>query len=158
MLHQQDPIPAHWPIAGCGEEVSTRRLEDRPLLAKQEQQELTEEATTRITRVIRSLADDRVERGVELTRPMHCDSCDVEKASAGAAIYGAYKLCNDCLLDFTIQLASGRVENVAGFMTKKTDEPGSSPPSDLLGSADRSSVKLKSLHGPDKLMPSNEPC
>jgi hypothetical protein len=139
-------------------EESTSRLEDRPLLAKQEQQELTEEATARITRVIRSLADDRVERGVELTGPMHCDSCDVEKPSAGAAVYGSYKLCNDCLLDFTIELASGRVENVAEFMTKKTDEPGSLPPSDLLGHPDRSSVKLKSLHGPDKLMPSNEPC
>lgn len=127
-------------------------------MAKQDQQELTEEARGRITRVIRSLAEDRVERGVELNRPMRCDSCGVEKPSAGSALYGAYKLCNDCLLAFTIELASGRVENVAAFMTKRTEEPESLPPSDLADQPDRASITLKTLHGRDKLMPSNEPC
>jgi hypothetical protein len=133
-------------------------VRERALLAKQDQQDLTQEAIGRITRVIRSLADDRVERGVELSRPMNCDSCDGVKPAAGSALYGSYKLCNDCLLDFTIELASGRVENVAQFMTKKTDGPESLPPSDLAGQRDRSGMSMKPLTGRDKLMPSNEPC
>ena len=127
-------------------------------MAKQDEQELTQEAVGRITRVIRSLTEDRVERGIELGRPMHCDSCDLEKGSAGSALYGSYKLCNDCLLDFTLQLASGHVENVAEYMTRKTEDSGSLPPSDLAGQRGRSSVTFKPLHGRDKLMPSNEPC
>ena len=137
---------------------SERHSRGHARLAKQDQQELTEEAVTRITRVVRSLADDQVERGVELARPMHCDSCDREQAPAGSALYGTYKLCNDCLLDFTLQLASGRVANVAEFMTKKTEEPRSLPPSDLAGERDRSTMSVRQLHGRDKLMPSNEPC
>jgi hypothetical protein len=127
-------------------------------LPKQEQHELTQEAVTRITHVIHSLVDDRVDRGVDLSRPMHCDSCDYEKPSGGSALYGSYKLCNDCLLDFTIQLASGQVDNVADYMTRKSEGPEALPPSGLAGQRDRSSLAFKSLHGRDKLMPSNEPC
>lgn len=124
-------------------------------MAKRDQQELSQEAVTRITRVIHSLAEDRVERGIELSRPMHCDSCDQEKTSAGSALYGAYKLCNDCLLDFTLALASGRVENVADFMTKKIEGPDALPPSDLTGLRDRPAVTRNPLQAHDKLMPSN---
>lgn len=127
-------------------------------MARRDQQELTDEAVTRITAVVRSLADDRVERGIDLSRPVRCDSCGLEKTSAGSALYGAYKLCNDCLLDFTIDLASGRVENVADFMTRRTDAPPSPPPPDTPAEAERRSVSLNPLTGRDKLMPSNEPC
>jgi hypothetical protein len=127
-------------------------------LPKREQQELSEQSTERITRVVRSLADDRVERGVELNRPMHCDSCDQEKASAGSSLYGVYKLCNDCLLDFTLALASGKVDSVSDFMTRQIDEPGSLPPSDVASRRDRSAASLNPLPGRDKLLPRNEPC
>ncbi len=127
-------------------------------MAKREQQELTQEAVERITRVVRSLVDDRVERGIDLKTPMHCDSCDQEKSSAGAAVYGAYKLCNDCLLDFTLALASGQVDNVSEYMTRKTEAPDIPPPTDLAGERERASVPLKPLPTRDKLMPSNEPC
>ncbi len=126
-------------------------------MAKRETQELTEEAVERITRVVRSLAEDRVERGIDLRGPMHCDSCDQEKPSAGAALYGAYRLCNDCLLDFTLALASGDVNNVTQFMTRKTEAPDAPPPSDLAGERERASVPLKPLSTRDKFMPSNEP-
>jgi hypothetical protein len=126
-------------------------------LAKRDQQELTEAAIERITQVVRSLAEDRVERGVELNRPMRCDSCSQEKSPAGAALYGAYRLCNDCLLDFTLALASGEVDNVAEYMTRGSDESGA-PPSDLTRHRDRPAVSYSSLHGRDKLMPSSEPC
>lgn len=116
-------------------------------------QELNEQTVDRITRVVRSLADDRVERGIELNRPMHCDSCDRDTSPAGAALYGAYKLCNDCLLEFTLSLASGRSENVADFMTKQDDTPS---PSDL--NSPTGSVSVRPLQSRDKLMPSNEPC
>ena len=92
---------------------------------------------------------------------MNCDSCDLEKQSAGSALYGTYKLCNDCLLDFTLSLASGRAESVTDFMTKRTESPGSlPPPSDLADQRDRASPYLaRNPHpGTDKLMPSNEPC
>ena len=127
-------------------------------MPKRDQQELTQEAVERITRVVRSLAEDRVERGVDLSRPMHCDSCDLEKPAAGSAMYGAYKLCNDCLLDFTLKLASGEVDNVVDFMTRTSDGPGPIPPSDLTSQPDRSAVSRNPLQGRDKLMPSNEPC
>jgi hypothetical protein len=104
---------------------------------------------------VRSLADDRVERGVDLSRPMHCDSCGLDKPPAGSAVYGSYKLCNDCLLDFTLQLASGKVDNVVDFMTRRDDNL---PPSDLESPRDRRAISLQSLSGRDKLMPSNEPC
>lgn len=116
-------------------------------------QELNEQTVDRITRVVRSMADDRVDRGIELNRTMHCDSCDQDTTPAGAALYGAYKLCNDCLLDFTLSLASGRSENIADFMTKRDDTP---PPTDLNNPA--GSVSVRPLQSRDKLMPSNEPC
>lgn len=125
-------------------------------MVKREQQDLSEQAIDRITRVVRSLAEDRVERGVDLNRPMHCDSCDLDKPPAGSAMYGSYKLCNDCLLDFTLRLASGAVDNVAEFMTKQDDN--APPSSDLESHRDRRAVPLHSLPGRDKLMPSNEPC
>lgn len=127
-------------------------------MARREQQELSQEALARITRSIRSLADDRVERGFDLSRSMHCDSCDQDKSSAGATTYGAYKLCNDCLLDFTLALASGQVENVVDFMTRRTDDDGSRLPPDLAEQRDRSTLAYNSVHTRDKLLPSNEPC
>jgi hypothetical protein len=98
-----------------------------------------------------------VERGVDLDRPMHCDSCNQERAAGGSALYGAYKLCNDCLLDFTLALATGKVDNVAEYMTRRTDDDPPVPP-DLESQRDRHAASLKPLAGRDKLMPSNEPC
>jgi hypothetical protein len=112
----------------------------------------------RITRSIRSLTEDQVERGFDLGRPMHCDSCIQDKAPSGATVYGAYKLCNDCLLDFTVALASGTVEHVAEFMTRATDDDSNVPPSDLAGQRDRMIVTRPSLQPREKLLPSNEPC
>ncbi|GAC1323242.1 MAG: hypothetical protein NVSMB22_10760 [Chloroflexota bacterium] len=126
-------------------------------MAKREQQELSQDALTRIQSVIRSLQEDRVERGVELGSPMRCDSCMQEKPAAGSAMYGTYKLCNDCLLDFTVALASGRVGNVADFMMRRTEDGEARPPSDLTEHRERSSAQYSRL-APDKLMPSNEPC
>jgi hypothetical protein len=129
------------------------------ILAKREPIELSEESRGRIVRVVRSMADDRVERGVELNRAMHCHSCDQEKSAAGSALYGAYRLCNDCLLEFTLALASGTVDSVAEFMTRTPGGSGALPPSDLDGGRDRPSIQqLNPLSGRDKLMPSNEPC
>lgn len=127
-------------------------------MPKRDVQELSPASVERITRVIRSLTEDRIERGIDLGRPMHCDSCDTEKPAAGSAQYGAYNLCNDCLLDFTLSLASGRVDNVSEYMMRKTDDSDSVPPSDLAGQLDRSGVPVRPLPGRDKLMPSNEPC
>jgi len=73
-------------------------------------------------------------------------------------MYGAYKLCNDCLLDFTVALASGRVASVVEFMTRTSDGPDSAPPPDLSEQHERSSVKYNARLSRDKLMPSNEPC
>lgn len=124
------------------------------VLAKRQSQELSEQATLRITNVVRSLAEDRVERGIELARPMHCESCDLEKPSAGSALYGEYRLCNDCLLEFTLSLASGAVENVSEFMTRRTDDE---PPSASdLPRSERPAI-VRPLAGREKLMPRNEP-
>ncbi|MGI8827026.1 MAG: hypothetical protein ACR2JC_15560 [Chloroflexota bacterium] len=127
-------------------------------MAEQEPQELSQDALARIESVVRSLQEDRVERGVALAIPMRCDSCQDEKSSAGSAMYGAYKLCNDCLLDFTVALASGRVASVVEFMTRTSDGPDSAPPPDLSEQHERSSVKYNARLSRDKLMPSNEPC
>ena len=127
-------------------------------LAKRQQQELSEAAAERITRVVRSLADDRVERGVDLSRPMMCDSCDREKASAGSALFGAYKLCNDCLLEFTFALARGSVETAAEYMTSQPDGDEQLPPSDLSDQPERSVLSFGPIPGRDKLVPRNEPC
>ncbi|GAC1445537.1 MAG: hypothetical protein NVSMB52_06940 [Chloroflexota bacterium] len=89
---------------------------------------------------------------------MHCDSCDVEKPSAGAALYGAYKLCNDCLLDFTLALAAQRVENVSEFMTRDFDGATDTPAAQLTAQRDRLSVPVNTLQGREKLQPRNEPC
>lgn len=124
-------------------------------MSNREPHELTELARDRIVNVVRSLADDRVERGVDLNRPMHCDSCDQDKAPAGATLYGAYRFCNDCLLDFTLSLASGTVENVAEYMTRRTDEPVSlAPPPDFNTVRDRQSLNSRPR---DKFMPGHEP-
>jgi hypothetical protein len=127
-------------------------------LPRREQQELTDQAVERITRVVRSLAEDRVERGVDLNRPMHCDSCAQEKASAGSSLFGHYKFCNDCLLEFTLALASGAVDSVDGFMTRPSDSDRSAPPSDFTPSRDAQAVSRSPLPARDKLMPHNEPC
>jgi hypothetical protein len=88
---------------------------------------------------------------------MHCDSCDVEKASAGSALYGAYKLCNDCLLDFTLSIASGKVDTVAEYMTRSTDGPSElPPPTDLSTRRDRQSIPVRQPR--EKLLPGHEPC
>jgi hypothetical protein len=127
-------------------------------LAKSEQTELTPEAEERITRIVRSLGDDRVDRGVDLSRPMHCSSCDEEKSPLGATQYGIYQLCNDCLLDFTLALARGDIENVAQYMTKRPDvEPGSEPPQSPSAAPTRSGT-MPQFTRSDKLVPRNEPC
>lgn len=124
-------------------------------LARKERQELTPNAVDRITKVVRSLAEDQVDRGVDLNRQMHCDSCGRDTSPHGSAMYGTYKLCNDCLLDFTLKLASGEADNVAEYMTKRDDNP---PPSDLDNPRIDRAVSYQPLPGRDKLMPSNEPC
>lgn len=89
---------------------------------------------------------------------MRCDSCDQDKPSAGSALYGVYKLCNDCLLDFTLALASGEVNSVADFMTRNADGSPLLPP-DSGGHLERSaSLSRNPLQPRDKLRPSNEPC
>lgn len=124
-------------------------------MARREPQELSELATERITRVVHTLVEDGVERGIDLSRPMHCDSCDQERAPAGSALYGAYRLCNQCLLDFTLALASGQVENVAEYMTRRSD---GFPPSDLTTHRDRPAYTVNPVVSRDKLVPRNEPC
>jgi hypothetical protein len=127
-------------------------------LAKREQHELSQDAVNRIMRVVRSLADDRVDRGVDLNRTMRCDSCGQEKSPQGAAQYGAYQLCNDCLLDFTLALASNQVGNVAEYMTRKEEGGVDASVYESGQVRDRSPVMRGSLHVRDTLMPSNEPC
>jgi hypothetical protein len=131
--------------------------EGRPSLPTREQQELSDLAVERITQVVRSLTDDRVDRGVDLSRPMHCDSCNQERASAGSSLYGNYSLCNDCLLEFTLALASGSVATVDGFMTRPSDDEGP-PPSDFDTRRDVPAASRSPLQGRDKLLPRNEPC
>ena len=126
-------------------------------MAKHETTELTEQAVERITASIRSLIEDKVDRGIDLGRPVHCDSCDQDRPPNGAVVYGAYKLCNDCLLDFTLQLASGRATSVAEYMTRRPEDGGAMP-SQLTEPHDLSSFSRPAIQPRDKLMPSNEPC
>ena len=123
-------------------------------MARKPQVELPESTVERITVNIRSMVDDRVDRGVDLMRSMHCDSCGEEKYSKGSTIYGAYKLCNDCLLEVTLAFASGQIETVVDFMTHRIDGPDLPI---LEDERERSSVTRNALHGRDKFMPSNEP-
>jgi hypothetical protein len=124
-----------------------------------ERTDLSPEAEERIAGVIRSLVDDHVDRGVDLGRPFRCDSCDREQSPLGATEYGAYALCNDCLLEFTLSLARGEIENVAEYMTKRPDEPSSPPPSEPAATTRSRSVTNPPITARgDKLMPSNEPC
>lgn len=127
-------------------------------MAQPDRAELSDEAEQRITEAVRGLAADRVDRGVDINRPMRCDSCDVEKSPYGSSQYGTYALCNDCLLEFTLLLARGEVDNVAEYMTKRPeDDDGplhiNSAPSTVEQSSLRSLPKRA-----EKLMPSNEPC
>ncbi|HZS93941.1 MAG TPA: hypothetical protein VFA78_04030 [Chloroflexota bacterium] len=123
-------------------------------MARREEQELSEDTVDRITRGIRSLSDDRVDRGVELDRPMRCDACGLEKPGDGAARYGAYQLCNDCLLDFTLRLARGSVANVVDYMRR----PDSGEPVTELTEPRERSRAVNSLPTRDRLVPGNEPC
>ncbi|GEM_PF-1757783 len=134
---------------------ATNRHEGGGLLARDQQHELTPQAVERITAVVRSLADDQVDRGIDLGRPMACDSCGEEKSPRGASVYGSYKLCNDCLLDFTLRLARGEVNNVAEFMTKRAE---GTPPVMVAGDRDRANVQFSAFQARDTLRPSNEPC
>jgi hypothetical protein len=88
---------------------------------------------------------------------MHCDSCDREKTPLGSSQYGAYALCNDCLLEFTLLLARGDVENVAEYMTKRPEDVTGlpAPPPARLESAGAVQPLPKRS---EKLLPSNEPC
>lgn len=123
-------------------------------MARREEQELSEGTVERITRGIRSLSKDRVDRGVEPDRPMRCDSCGAEKSGAGAARYGAYQLCNDCLLDFTLRLARGSVDNVVDYMRR----PDTGTPVSELTEPRERSVSLNPMPARDRLVPGNEPC
>jgi hypothetical protein len=125
-------------------------------LAKKNQLDLNDSTIERITLNVHSMVDDRVERGIDLTRSMRCDSCGEEKPAAGSSLYGAYKLCNDCLLDLTIAIASGRVETVVDFMTNQV-EGEAPPPASLAEERDRQTIARSALHSRDKLLPSNEP-
>jgi hypothetical protein len=121
--------------------------------------DLSPEAEERIVGVVRSLADDHVDRGVDLGRPFRCDSCDVEKTPLGATQYGAYALCNECLLEFTLSLARGEIENVAEYMTKRPDESSSTLRSESAATASARSIANPPIPARgEKLLPSNEPC
>lgn len=125
-------------------------------MAQSDPNALSPSAEQRITDVVRGLIDDHVDRGVDLSRPMHCDSCDLEKSPLGSSQYGAYALCNDCLLEFTLMLARGDVENVAEYMTKRPDEESGlimPPPTHF---ETHTSHQVLPKRG-EKLMPSNEP-
>lgn len=124
-------------------------------MARKPQFDLPESAITRITENVRSMTDDRVERGIDLSKAMECDSCASNKSAAGSSLYGAYKLCNDCLLEFTLALASGRVDTVVDFMTQRIDGPDG--PSGLDDGMNRQVSSRPSVAPRDKLMPSNEP-
>jgi len=89
---------------------------------------------------------------------MRCSSCDMEKSPLGATQYGAYDLCNDCLLEFTLALARGDVENVAEYMTQRPDDPEAQPPTESSSTAARTLSPSPLPKRSDKLMPSNEPC
>ena len=129
-------------------------LEGMALLARKAQQELPDTTIERISQNIRSMVDDRVERGIDLSRTMRCDSCGQEKSPAGSSLYGAYKLCNECLIDLTVTLASGGADTVVDFMTRHVDGSGSP----VLGDdRDLTNIPRNSLQGRDKFMPSNEP-
>lgn len=84
---------------------------------------------------------------------MRCDSCELEKSAHGSSQYGAYSLCNDCLLEFTLLLARAEVDNVAEYMTKRPDEPVY-----LESAAERAepSAVRPAPKRTEKLMPSNE--
>jgi len=120
-------------------------------VAATERNELSAEAEQRIMEVVRSLTEDQVDRGVDLNRPMHCDSCDLDKSPLGSSQYGAYALCNDCLLELTLLLARGEIESVAEYMTRRPDDPGDLPPAppEQLNSRSRSSLPKRS----EKLLP-----
>lgn len=128
-------------------------------MASNQQPDLTHDAQERIISIVRSLADDNVDRGVDLNRPMRCDSCDREKSPLGSSQYGAYALCNDCLLEFTLSLARGDIENVAEYMTRRPDDNSPVPNhlTDQLAAEHRLSHSPASKRG-EKLRPSNEPC
>ena len=120
-------------------------------MTQTERAELSPEAEQRIADVVRSLAEDKIDRGVDLNRPMHCASCDMEKAPLGSSQYGDYALCNDCLLEFTLLLARGQIDNVSDYMTKRVDGP-----MPLDGPLEPSSLRSMPKRA-EKLMPSNEP-
>jgi hypothetical protein len=125
-------------------------------VTESDRSDLSPAAEQRIGDVIRSLVDDHVDRGVDLGRPMRCDSCDLEKSPLGSSQYGAYALCNDCLLEFTLLLARGDIENVAEYMTKRPDDMSlpTPPPHRLESTSTHHPLPKRS----EKLMPSNEPC
>ena len=126
-------------------------------MARKPQLELPETTIERITVNIRSMVDDRVERGIDLSRTMHCDSCGEDKPAAGSSLYGAYKLCNECLLDLTLALAAGRADTVVDFMTHRVEGPDVSASARMAEERDLSSLPRNAMHGRDKFMPSNEP-
>lgn len=130
-------------------------------MAVSDRADLSPEAEERITDVIRSLTEDHVDRGVELSRPMRCNSCDMEKSPLGSSQYGAYALCNDCLLEFTLALAKGDIENVAEYMTRRPDdgqEPRDPAPEGPRRLDTRPVVPHSLPKRGEKLMPRNEPC
>lgn len=121
-------------------------------MATNDQQELSQEARDRITRSVRSLAEDRVERGLDVHRQFRCDNCGEMKEGAGASVYGAYKLCNDCLLDFSLRLAENKVGTIDDYMRRESD----GTPPDFSPARDRPSVPgTIPARG---VLSSNEPC
>jgi hypothetical protein len=130
-------------------------------MALTDRSDLSPQAVERISSVIRGLTEDNVDRGIDLTRPMRCDSCDCERSPAGASQYGAYALCNECLLEFTLALAKGDIENVAEYMTKRPETSATDSYDDVEHSSavyDTRPVRAPFGARSEKLRPSNEPC
>lgn len=95
-----------------------------------------------------------MERGVDIARPFRCDNCGEVKSGAGSAKYGEYKLCNDCLLDFTVALATNRTSGISEYMRRDTGD--ALPPTDWNEGRVQTNVP-----GPvanrEQLLPRNEP-
>ncbi len=80
---------------------------------------LSETQKKEITRRVRQLAVKHLQMGVSTGTLIICRACGYARPLIGATCYGKYRLCNDCTLEYELDMASGEVRDIETFIALK---------------------------------------
>lgn len=79
-------------------------------------QPLTPRQREAIREAMRTLVDEDLDRGADLTPVATCAACARSSVLFGSVLYDGVRLCNSCATEYELRRAEGRVESIEEFI------------------------------------------